>query len=84
MITLEFIIVQLAIGILGYIIHQWTRFNIGPVLIIVVTMTSLVSLITLESKHVFVHILDIFPSHAIGFGTGLGITTLIHWIRGEL
>lgn len=82
--ALEFIIAQLAIGILGYVIHQWTRFDIGPVLIIVVILTSLVSIITLESQDILLHIIDIFPSHAIGFGIGLGVTTLIHWIRGEL
>lgn len=84
MITLEFIIVQLAIGIFGYVIHQWTRLNIGPVLAIAFTLTAITSIVTLESKDILHHIIDIFPSHAIGFGIGFGVTIFIHWIRGEL
>lgn len=84
MITPEFIIVQVAIGILGYAIHQWAGLNIRPVLAIAFALTVITPIVTLESNDILSHIIDIFPSHAIGFGIGFGVTIFIHWIQGEL
>jgi len=83
-ITVGFVLVQLAIGIIGYIVHQFTNAQLGWVLLSASTITLVIPLFTLESQDYIVHYIDVLPSHVLGASIGFTVTVVIHWLRGEL